>query len=404
MTRHSSQPARESADVAVLGGGIVGAAVARELSRRGADVILAEAAGPGAGSSGRCDGNVLVQTKHDELTVRLTVHSIETYRRWAAELETDIRFGQHGSLVFFTDPAQAEQAPRRVEWLKTAGVRAEYIGVDEIQRREPGLSGDLAGAIDCLDDSSVYPPAVVAGLVADARRHGCRVLTGVRARRLVIGGGGGVRGVETDDGVITAPFVVNAMGVWSPRLGTSGRVPLPVRPRQGVLVVTEEAPGLVRRTVTEAVYMTNRASAGHGADAAIAFVAEPTWRGNILLGSSRRFCGHDVTVDDEILTAIITRAARFMPELKNLRVIRSFAGLRPWTPDNKPIIGAASGLPGYVLATGHEGEGIGLAPVTAELVAAAIQDVPLSGPLSEALKAFTPDRLIGVPDEYEEVS
>ncbi|WP_329239733.1 FAD-binding oxidoreductase [Actinoallomurus sp. NBC_01490] len=403
MTSLSSQPALAGADVAVLGGGIVGAAVAQELSRRGTDVILVEAAGPGTGSSGRCDGNVLVQTKHDELTVRLTEHSIGTYRRWAAELAMDIRFEQRGSLVFFTDPAQAAQAPGRVEWLRGAGVRAEYIGADEIRRREPGLRGDPAGAIDCHDDASVYPPAVVAGLVEDARKHGCRVLTGVRARRLIIGRGGRVRGVETDDGVITAPFVVNAMGVWSPRLDTSGHVPLPVRPRQGVLVVTEEAPGLVRRTVTEAVYMTNRASAGQGADATIAFVAEPTWRGNVLLGSSRRFCGHDVSVDDEILTAIVTRAARFLPELRKLRVIRSFAGLRPWTPDNKPIIGAASGLPGYVLATGHEGEGVGLAPVTAELVAAAVLEAPVSGPLSEALTAFSPDRLLD-RDQYEEVS
>ncbi|MFI2666886.1 NAD(P)/FAD-dependent oxidoreductase [Micromonospora carbonacea] len=390
---HSPGRQLASADVAVLGGGIIGSAVARTLVRRGVDVVLVEAGGLGAGTSTRCDGNVLVQTKHDELTVRLTHRSITDYRRWAAELSVDIRFEQPGSLVFFTDPGQVEQAQRRLEWLHAAGVKADYIGPEEARDREPALRGDLVGAIDCYDDASVYPPAVIAGLVEDARRHGCRVLTGATARRLVVDRQGRVEGVETSSGRVNAPFVVNAMGVWSPQLDTGGHAVPPVRPRQGVLVVTEAAPGLVRRAVTEAVYMANRAGGGDGAQAEVAFVAEPTYRGNILLGSSRRFCGYDTSVDGGIFAAIVTRAARFMPDLARLQVIRSFAGLRPWTPDNKPIVGAVRERPGYILATGHEGEGIGLAPITAELVAGCVLgDVPddLS---AEALAAFSPDRL-----------
>ncbi|MEV0809793.1 FAD-dependent oxidoreductase [Micromonospora sp. NPDC050200] len=391
----TNSPSRQiaSADVAVLGGGIIGSAVARTLVRRGVDVVLVEGTGLGAGTSTRCDGNVLVQTKHDELTVRLTQRSIEDYHRWASELSVDIRFEQQGSLVFFTDPGQVEQAQNRLEWLRAAGVKADYIGPAEVRDREPALRGDLVGAIDCYDDASVYPPAVIAGLVQDARRHSCRVLTGADARRLVIGRQGRVEGVETSRGLVAAPVVVNAMGVWSPQLDTSGQVVLPVRPRQGVLIVTEAAPGLVRRAVTEAVYMANRAGAGDGAQAEVAFVAEPTYRGNILLGSSRRFCGYDTTVDGGIFAAIVTRAAHFMPDLARLQLIRSFAGLRPWTPDNKPVIGAASELPGYILATGHEGEGIGLAPITAELVAACVLGSVPDSLHAEALEAFSPDRL-----------
>ena len=192
MTSTFSRPVR--ADVAVLGGGITGAAVARELAARGADVVLVEAVGPAAGSSGRCDGNVLVQTKHDELGVLLTLRSIEIYQRWVDELDTDIRFEQPGSLVFFTDPAQAAEAPVRVEWLRRAGARADFIDEDEVRRREPELRGDIAGAIDCYDDSSVYPPAVVAALIRAARANGCRVITGVRAHRLLVDPAGRVSG------------------------------------------------------------------------------------------------------------------------------------------------------------------------------------------------------------------
>jgi len=382
-----------SADVAVLGGGIIGAAIARELAVKGVDTVLIESGSPGSGTSGRCDGNVLVQTKQDELAIELTRRSIDGYRRWQAELDFDLRLEQRGSLVFFTDDSQYDQAQQRLAWLQSAGVNAEYIDQAEVQRREPALTGALIGAIDCLDDCAVYPPAVVAGLVHDARRHGCRVLSGVHATRLLVDQRTHVRGVETRQGVITARSVVNAMGVWAPELNTEGRVPLTVQPRQGVLLVTEAAPGLVKRAVTEAVYMANRSSAGNGAESGIAFVAEPTYLGNILLGSSRRFCGNDTGVDDEIFKAIVTRASRFMPALRNLHVIRSFAGLRPWTPDNKPIIGPSAEIPGYIVATGHEGEGIGLAPVTAEMVLATVLGTQPPALLSQALKEFGPDRL-----------
>lgn len=120
-------------------------------------------------------------------------------------------------------------------------------------------------------------------------------------------------------------------------------------------MVTEEAPGLIRRTVTEAGYMADRAAAGDGTRPAVAFVAEPTGRGNLLLGSSRRFCGARTDVDPDLFTAIVARAVGFLPGLARVRAIRSFAGLRPWTPDNRPIVGESGAIPGYVLATGHEG-------------------------------------------------
>lgn len=386
------------ADVAVLGGGIIGAGIARELGASGVDVLVIEATGPAAGSSGRCDGNVLVQTKHDKLGVQLTLRSIEGYRRWAEELAHPIRFEQRGSLVFNTSDDQAVHAQRRVETLRAAGVRADFIDAEEVRRREPELTGELIGAIDCYDDSSVYPPAVVAALLKDLRTRGGRVLSGVRAQRLLTGDHGRVTGVQTDQGMISAPVVINALGVWAPAFDCGARAELPIQPRQGVLVVTEEAPDILRRTVTEGVYMANRVSAGQGSEAAVAFVAERTYRGNLLIGSSRRFCGYDVAVDNDIVRAIVARAVHFMPALAGIRAIRSFAGLRPWTPDNRPLIGAVNDIPGYVLATGHEGEGVGLSPVTAELVTSVVLD-QASPPgstrlLAEARAAFDPERLL----------
>lgn len=381
------------ADAVVLGAGIIGAAIARELSVRGAAVTVIESGEPGGGSSGRCDGSVLIQTKHDETGVRLTRQSIEGYRRWIDDLSIDIRFEQPGSLVFFTDEEQMSVGRRRVEWLREIGVKADLIDEDEVRIREPSLDGPLVGGIDCYEDASVYPPFVVSALLSDAVGRGVRLMTRTRALRVLSTPDGRVRGVETDNGIVRAPWVINAMGVWSPKLQVVSGISLPIRPRQGVLLVTEEAPGLIRRSVTEAAYMELRAGDSSDLKASPVFVAGPTFRGNILIGSSRRFLGHTTAVDPELVKAIARRAAYFASALGEVKIIRSFAGLRPWTPDNHPIVGTVDQLTGYVLATGHEGEGIGLAPVTADMVCQIVTGHERDSSLEEAFRLFDPMRL-----------
>lgn len=96
--------------------------------------------------------------------------------------------------------------------------------------------------------------------------------------------------------------------------------------------------------------------------------------GNTLIGSSRRFVGFDVSVSPYVAAAVLERACRFIPQLRRSGIVRSFAGLRPHTPDGKPIIGESGKVPGYFVAAGHEGEGLGLAPVTGRIIADLILD------------------------------
>lgn len=382
------------ADVAVLGAGIVGCAVAQRLARCGLDVLLLDAApAPGTGASGRCDGNLLVQTKHDRLLVELTRRGIARYRRWHDELGFDLGFGQDGSLVLVTDPGEHRAGLRRREQLAAGGVPAEMLDPAALRAVEPNLTHDLLGALFCAEDAEVYPPAVVAALCADARRHGARMALGVAARALLTGPDGGVRGVRTDAGTVAAPHVVNAMGVGAPALRVPPGVPVPpLRPRHGVLVATAAAPGLLRHNVREAGYLTDRAAPGVDDVTRISFAAEPTHRGNLLLGSSRRFSGDDRTVPLDVVARILARAARFLPAVAGVGVLRAFSGLRPWSPDGLPVVGAAPGAPGYVLACGHEGEGIGLAPATAELVEALVTGRPTDAVDDDGWRALSPAR------------
>jgi glycine/D-amino acid oxidase-like deaminating enzyme len=382
-----------SADVVVLGAGIIGAAIARELTAHGLAVTIVESGEAGGGTSGRCDGNVLVQTKLHRPELQLTRRSIQGFRRWDDDLDRDIRFEQSGSMVFFTNPDQVLGGEQRVKLLAELGVSAEYLDEGEVRSREPALDGPLLGGLDCHEDASVYPPFVVYALLEDAVAHGAKLLSRTKATRVISGTDGRVRGVETDAGIIHAPWVVNAMGVWSPDIEVDSGIILPIEPRQGVLLVTEETPTLFNRAVTEGAYMSLRSSGSPDPKASPVFVAEPTFKGNILIGSSRRFVGHTTAADPDLVLAIAQRAAYFASALAEVKIIRSFAGLRPWTPDNYPIVGTVERLAGYVLATGHEGEGIAMAPVTAEMVSQIILETEPDPGLEEAFRLFEPMRL-----------
>jgi glycine/D-amino acid oxidase-like deaminating enzyme len=112
--------------------------------------------------------------------------------------------------------------------------------------------------------------------------------------------------------------------------------------------------------------------------------------GTVLLGSSREFVGFDRSVSSAVVQAIAARAVRFLPRLAQASIIRSYAGLRPWSPDHLPLVGPAAGVPGLYLATGHEGAGIGLAPVTGQLIA----DWIINGKAPALAEPVRPDRFV----------
>jgi sarcosine oxidase subunit beta len=179
--------------------------------------------------------------------------------------------------------------------------------------------------------------------------------------------------------MIRAQRVVLAAGVWSRELAALVGVDLPVWPRKGHILVTEPAPNLVRHILFEYGY---ESSLGHGfaeADGAalgpppqnpeVGTVIQPLPSGQILVGNSREYAGLDRSVNRDRLRQIAQRAVRFIPGLRGLRAIHSYAGLRPWSPDGIPLIGELAERPGLLLATGHGGGGITGGPVTGRIIA-----------------------------------
>ena len=189
--------------------------------------------------------------------------------------------------------------------------------------------------------------------------------------------------------MLACAAAVIAAGPWSRPLAEAAGVALPLEPRKGQLVRLR-APGrderLIRHKVVEAGYLGSVASADAGLQ--VTTVLETTWEGDVLVGSSRERRGFDLAVDDAVSHAMLDQAFALMPGLAALPVEAAWAGLRPWLPDRLPVIGPARAVAGLWLATGHEGAGVALGPVSGRLVAQLYAgEAPVVDPA-----AFSPDR------------
>jgi glycine/D-amino acid oxidase-like deaminating enzyme len=203
--------------------------------------------------------------------------------------------------------------------------------------------------------------------------------------------GGRITGVRTAQGAVAADAVVLAAGPWSAALALDAGLELPVEPRWGQLVQLavepdRRDPRLIRHKIVDGSYLASVVDPGAGLQ--VSTVLETTWEGDVLVGSSRARRGFDGTVDPAVSETMLARAARLMPDLRRLPVRRAWSGLRPWLPDHLPAIGASEAVDGLWTATGHEGAGVALGPVTGRLLAQAMCG---EAPLMD-LAPFAPDR------------
>ena len=379
-----------SADVVVIGAGVVGASCAYYLASAGVRVRLYDRSFIASGSSGSCEGNVLAWDKELERELPLALRSADLWQGLAQDLDDGFEYDRKGSVVVAETEAELRACAERNRVLAGLGVEGEVLDADGLRREEPYAAHDLPGGVLYPDDAQVEPRLATAALVRGAVARGAELCTDVDVRAVLRGADGRATGVETSAGRVGADMVVVAAGVWTPALLETAGLTVPVTPRKGQVVVLERSPVRFRRKLSEAGYIA--AVEADGAALQIAMVVESTPSGTALLGSSRQHMGFDREVELGVAGAIARRAARFFPILNDARALRVYAGLRPLTPDHLPIIGPFAEAPNLCVATGHEGAGIGLAPATGELVAAWHTGAPSPVPI----EWFSPDRFAPV--------
>ena len=364
---------KHAAGAVVIGGGAVGTAVACYLAMDGVDVALVERGEFAWGSSRRCDGHVVTYDTPPGAYSRFCKCGQDMFHDAANFLPVDFEFCPEGLGLLVDDERDLEAVRANYEGKKKEGIDVTLWDRNELRHHEPNIGDSILACLNFNGDCKLNPMRLCQGLAMLARANGAVLMTGTRVTGLQMEKGR-ITAVETDKGRIYAANVVLAAGVWTPGLAHMAGLAVPVRPRQGHVLVTERVRNLVGKNYAEYGYLL--AKGGKTRDTitpemeqfGVAFVLEPSHAGTVLLGSSRRYVGMDIRPNPAVMRAIAQRARHFYPSLAQTRLIRCYAGLRPCTPDAKPII-SPTHIKGLFVATGHEGNGIGLSLITGRLIA-----------------------------------
>jgi glycine/D-amino acid oxidase-like deaminating enzyme len=377
-------------DVVVVGAGIVGAATAWELARRGIATALIDRDAVSSGTTGLGEGNVLCSDKDAGPELDLTVLAMAVYDELDDRFGAVARIRRKGALIVHPDARTWAAEPARAQRLRAAGVTAELVGADDVRTLEPQLTGALHGALHVPGDLQCDAQAITRALASGAAAHGATVRTHAPVRRVLVSPQGRATGVELTGGErISADAVVLAAGPWTGPLADAAGVPLPLEPRKGQLLrlrLPQPDARWLRHKIVDGSYLLSVTSAAAGQQ--VSTVIETTWDGHLVVGSTRERCGFDPTVDAALEAAVRERAARLVPAVAGLARDDAWVGFRPWLPDHLPAIGPSDRVLGLWLATGHEGAGVALGPITGRVIAGAIAGEPPPMDLSP----FAPDR------------
>jgi glycine/D-amino acid oxidase-like deaminating enzyme len=348
-----------SPDVVVVGGGIVGIAVAASCARRGMRVTLCESGGLAQAASGRNHG--LVIGPHHPV--------MEAIGRRTLELFLDLHERSGRAFAFDRDPHGC---------LILSEEGGEALTPAELRAAEPLLAPHIQYAELNLDARRIDPGAAAAALADDARASGAEIRTGCAVREL-LRRGDAVTGVLTDEGRIEAAHVVVAAGPWSWRVCRSLPFDVPVRGVRGWILVTRPAPFRLRHAIEEewtrpAPAAPTLAQVGDGSEPEpyVACVLQQDFAGRVLVGSSLHGAISEADESPGTRRAIARRAVELMPALAGLAIAETRSCQRPFSPDGLPLIGPYPGVDGLVLATGHGPVGVTQSLGSGEAVAEGI--------------------------------
>ena len=368
---------RRTCDVAIVGGGIVGAACAMECARAGMKVLVIEGDAVGSGATAAGMGHIVVMDD-SEAQFALTRYSQQLWREMVAQLPPDVEYVSAGTLWVAADEEEMAEVRRKHAYYGERGVPTEILDDAALRAAEPNLRPDLAGALRVPEDAVVYPPCAARYFLEQAKARGTEVRVGVRAVSL-----SGDSAKLSDGSTVRAGMTINAAGAWSPEL-TPG---LEVKKRKGHLVITDRYPGYVQHQIVELGYLKS----AHSLTAdSVAFNVQPRKTGQLLIGSSRQYGAEHKEVDNHMVRRMLQRACEYMPGLASLSSIRIWTGFRAATPDKLPLIGPSAIDPRLWLATGHEGLGITTSLATAKLLVGQIANREPAIPIEPYLPTRAP--------------
>lgn len=376
IVKRSSKPIGQSTfDVIVIGGGIIGCGIALALVERGSRVAILERQRLGSEASSAAIGGLTPQS--DEFTRgslrQFALDSVKAYPGWLDHLAdlTGIRVEHHsyGQLEVAFDEREVQMLEEHLREWRGEQFDVQRLTAEEVRQLEPLINPEVLAGCHLRGEPHLDPAMLLNAVAAALLRQGCEVIEGYPVIE-VVHSRGRASGVKLFDGrVLSAEWVVLAAGAWSGHI--LGVPPCPVYPVKGQALLVKLRSQPFRHHI--------HASPGY---------IVPRTDGRLVLGVTYEEVGYDKRVTAEGLRQILNTTIRLSEAVKDCEVISHWAGLRPGTPDRKPILGVSSEVERLVFATGHFGLGITLAPITAQVIAELIMEARFP----QQLQDYSPDR------------
>jgi glycine oxidase len=359
-----------TADVVVIGGGVIGASIAWYLAGQQQQTVLIEKNVPGREASAAAAGILAVASGRAQRgpLYQLKRASQELYPALVRELEErtgiDLEYQTVGVLDLLRTEADEEKYRQVYELRREQGYPATWLLAAEVRRLEPALTPDIRGAVHFSSDHHLHNGKLAEAWAKASEQRGVTIHTGSTVSEVRIAKGK-VTAVRVGHEWISANTVVIAAGSWSRQVGEIFGLMIPVEPAKGQMLA-------IRATHFRHVLSWSE------------HYLVPRKNGEVIVGSTVEFVGHNKDVTLDTVQSLIARSIELVPDLHNAPLSHFWAGLRPFSPTRRPILCRAPGLENVIIATGHHRNGIVLAPITGKLVSELIT----TGQLSMSLEPF----------------
>ena len=354
---------RISADVVIIGAGIVGSMCAHYVSKTGLKTLVIDRGTVASGTTGAGEGNIMVSDKSPGPELELALISRDLWFEVADDVGNEFELVAKGGLS--VSRGDASNLFALAESQINVGVQATKVAKSEIRKLEPYISEAIQSGVHYPQDAQCQPMLAAAHILRISQKRGTNFIGHQEVLKIETRSQGLI--VRTGEYEIECEFVVNAAGTWAGEIAKLAGSELPIMPRRGFILVTAPLPHYVNHKVYDSDYVDNVASSD--ADLQTSTVIEGTKSGTILIGASRERVGFDRSIDVKVIKKLARQATSLFPILRSAQILRVYNGFRPYSPDHLPVIGPDSKIPRLLHCAGHEGAGIGLSAASGKLIA-----------------------------------
>jgi sarcosine oxidase subunit beta len=360
----------EKADLVIIGGGVMGCAIAFNLAKEGLKPVVIEKSDIGGEASGSNGGGVR-QSARNLKEMPLAMESIRMYGYLHEELDMDVEYVRRGNLRLCTSGEELETMRKSIESQKAVGLELKMLDRKQVLEINPHVGEKVIGASYCPTDGHVNPFLVTYGFFKKAKSLGARFYTHEEAKEIRLQKSR-VTAVVTDKNTFETDLVVDAAGIAGRKVANMVGLDLPMRPIFSEALITEAYPPLFKQMVGHAKGLFYGRQTVHGSF---------FWGG--FVGTEQFIYREGKPLFHYIGPTISQMVVDFFPVLKDLNVIRMWSGLIAQMSDAIPVLGFTEEVPGFVFATGFSGHGFGLAPVIGRLISELILDCKSSIPIND---------------------